>query len=76
MRAEIEPLSGILRVFRDGAVWGDPYEMSLAFVADDGIMTLKALQMRGLGKEHADAIRVALRDAGFREARLVRVPLR
>ncbi len=82
MRAEIEPLSGIVRVFRDDAVWGDPYDMSLVFIANEGIVTLKALQTRGIDKAHADAIRVALRDAGFREARwrrgngrTIRVPL-
>ena len=68
-QAHLEVTSGVVRVFRDGCEWGDPFTFAVAIVGDERVATLKALRADGVKPEDFAAIAECLLDAGFSEIR-------
>lgn len=68
MKAHFEPTAGIVRVLPDGAAWGDPFDLAVFIVGDEGTAIVKGLRMDGYTRGHRDAIAACLREAGFRWA--------
>lgn len=89
-KAAIEVTSGVVRLFTSGGEQGQPFQLAVAFSADEGEVTLKALATgdQHLTSEHQRAVFEALAENGFHSARWrrrdamggvkreIRVPLR
>ena len=67
MKAVLETVGGVIRVFKDDAVYGDPFEMSVFIVADGDTAVLKGLKTDDLDLRCLQAIRICLREHGFTE---------
>lgn len=71
MKAVLEINAATLRVFSDGAVFGDPFEFALVIVGDERTAIIKGLRLEGdqqLTARHRAAIMRCLKDAGFTRA--------
>jgi|GEM_PF-6543907 hypothetical protein len=72
MTAHFEPTAGVIRVYRHGNQWGDPFDLALAVSGDEGVATLKALSHATPRPDDFAAIAQALRAAGFHTMRWTR----
>lgn len=72
MKAILEITGGVIRVFGDDdAQHGDPFDFAMAFIADDGAVTLKGLAAGSdrLPVGVIQAVRQELLRHGFRRVR-------
>jgi hypothetical protein len=71
MKAVLEINAATLRVFSEGAVFGDPFEFALVIVGDEKTAIIKGLRLEGdqqLTARHRSAIMRCLMEAGFTRA--------
>lgn len=68
--AHLEIVGAVIRVLSDDATFGDPFELALFVVGDEGTAILKGMRIDGTGftPRHAVAVRDCLRRAGFTKA--------
>jgi hypothetical protein len=70
MKCLLEITSAVLRLYPDDAAYGEPFELALFVVGDEGVATLKGLRSDGqLTTEDRKAFFECLRSHGFIEVK-------